>query len=1066
MKRCFLITALLYCFSALFAQSNYEMVVEMNDGTKNVFDNNEIKQVFFQAKDSGSGSGEGGSSSSDTGTYQGAKRIFGDLLLGSIYNETDNITETWTFDDNGFPTKIISNHPTKNYTMIPTYSDGQVLIKTYNGNTFVSQYIVTIGSNGYASKIEFTDDNGNPETCSLTYNADEQLSTITWGTSDITRFTYSDGDIICIDDNGTISEVAYETTTQSKILNSGNFILWDEMLPVDMDDIQELHFAGLLGKATKHLPLAYVKNSNTYNNRYELDSSGRVTMFTKSTATYDYDVLRITWSNDGGSSTPVINASDLIGTWRATTSAGIEMVTLNDGNSSWQVYNSSGTKIASGVFTWTLSNNTINLSWISSDTSGAATSVVISNLTSNSFTAVTNLSKTYNFTRNNDDSSDDTSLYKIVFSDGYKTEYNSNGFVLLCIDDDDRMTVDQTGQPYFGTAENYQKYSSRLKPGGASSIFNSLSLTIPYAGTLKIAARSSSSSATNRNLVLTQNGTTILDKIVKENESTDYETAEVDGENYKIFPIISVPVQAGTVYITYPNGSINFHCFEFIKADDSGSGSGEGGSSSSDTGTYQGAKRIFGDLLLGSIYNETDNITETWTFDDNGFPTKIISNHPTKNYTMIPTYSDGQVLIKTYNGNTFVSQYIVTIGSNGYASKIEFTDDNGNPETCSLTYNADEQLSTITWGTSDITRFTYSDGDIICIDDNGTISEVAYETTTQSKILNSGNFILWDEMLPVDMDDIQELHFAGLLGKATKHLPLAYVKNSNTYNNRYELDSSGRVTMFTKSTATYDYDVLRITWNNDGGSSYDGDSPSSSTGTFQGAKRVFGDNLMKAFGREGYDRYDFTYDSNGFVTQIHRTKYGTDGGSDTEYDVNITYNENIVMNTYKNGSLQGITTINIGSNGFASSLTWNNDKATLSYDSNNQLTSISYLYDNKTEVNSFTYSGGNIIQSAWDGEVESSIAYTSPTQSAIENIAGVMEYDDVMGIDFDDFVLAYYCGMVGFGTKSLPLAYTSSDSTAQNTWTLDGSGRAIKVSTVHQSKTGGSETSTTFFWEW
>ena len=251
----------------------------------------------------------------------------------------------------------------------------------------------------------------------------------------------------------------------------------------------------------------------------------------------------------------------------------------------------------------------------------------------------------------------------------------------------------------------------------------------------------------------------------------------------------------------------------------------------------------------------------------------------------------------------------------------------------------------------------------------------------------------------------------------------------------------------------------------DGGGSGSGGSggSSSNTGTFQGAKRVFGNNLVKAFGQEGYDRYEFTYDSKGFVTRVHRTRYET-SSSNTEYDLYITYNENVVINTYKDGALQGTSTINIGSNGFASSFTYGNEVNTLSYNSDNQLTAITYSHNNKTEVNSYTYSGGNITQSAWDGEVESNIAYTSPTQSAITNIAGVMEYDNAMGIDMDDYQLAYYFGLAGFGTKNLPLAYTDSHSTTKNTWTLDAIGRATKV--VVEKTSYGSTSTKTFFWEY
>lgn len=245
------------------------------------------------------------------------------------------------------------------------------------------------------------------------------------------------------------------------------------------------------------------------------------------------------------------------------------------------------------------------------------------------------------------------------------------------------------------------------------------------------------------------------------------------------------------------------------------------------TGTYQGAKRVFGNVLLGSIYNETDNITEAWTYDSNGYPTKITSTSDERTINIIPSYDDGKITYKEYNGDTFLGQNnVVTIGSNGYASKLETVNDKGNLETVYLTYNADEQLSAILWGSDDYWQFTYSDGDLIKINDNGSIYDINYETSSGSKILNTGSFILWDEMLHVDLDDIESLHFAGLLGKGTKHLPISYVLNRSDhkryFTNNYETDSNGRVTKFTYTTKylyndgreeTKDHDMLRISWN-------------------------------------------------------------------------------------------------------------------------------------------------------------------------------------------------------------------------------------------------------------
>ena len=152
---------------------------------------------------------------------------------------------------------------------------------------------------------------------------------------------------------------------------------------------------------------------------------------------------------------------------------------------------------------------------------------------------------------------------QIVFNEGKKDSYDVNGFKLTYTDTDGKIAVDENSQ-YFGTATEYVNYTSRLKTGGKSGSKLSLTLTIPSAGTLKIAVRSASSSATDRNLVLTQSGTEIFKKIIKENEATDYETVTIDEASKKVFPFVTVPVEAGTVEVTFPEGALNFYAFELL----------------------------------------------------------------------------------------------------------------------------------------------------------------------------------------------------------------------------------------------------------------------------------------------------------------------------------------------------------------------------------------------------------------------------------------------------------------------------------------------------------------------
>ncbi|MBQ6768221.1 MAG: hypothetical protein IJP46_06050 [Prevotella sp.] len=149
----------------------------------------------------------------------------------------------------------------------------------------------------------------------------------------------------------------------------------------------------------------------------------------------------------------------------------------------------------------------------------------------------------------------------------------SNGdFKITLADDQGKMAID-ANNGYFGTADDFQKFTHRLKSGAKSQGAGKLcqiSVTIPSNGELKIYARTGSNSATDRNVVVTQNGESLYNEIVKEDEAVSIELAEnIDPEKNptgatNIYPIRSVNVTAGSALITFPTGSINFYAFEFV----------------------------------------------------------------------------------------------------------------------------------------------------------------------------------------------------------------------------------------------------------------------------------------------------------------------------------------------------------------------------------------------------------------------------------------------------------------------------------------------------------------------
>ena len=144
--------------------------------------------------------------------------------------------------------------------------------------------------------------------------------------------------------------------------------------------------------------------------------------------------------------------------------------------------------------------------------------------------------------------------------------FSADGLVLKVVDTDSKMVVEANSQ-YFGTADSYEKFSNRLKTGGKSLSKNNLTLTVPSDGTLKVYVRTGSSSATDRNVVLKQDGTELVNKIILESEAVSVPMTDDKGDtkDTKVFPVISVPVKQGDVAITYPVNSVNFYGFELVK---------------------------------------------------------------------------------------------------------------------------------------------------------------------------------------------------------------------------------------------------------------------------------------------------------------------------------------------------------------------------------------------------------------------------------------------------------------------------------------------------------------------
>jgi len=158
----------------------------------------------------------------------------------------------------------------------------------------ITELNLQLNSDGYVEFCNSIDHAGTPDanefTWKMKYDADSHLIEMrrSEGGGEITNITYKDGDVIKtstryttdsdINGDGVIDSndewkyqatIDYVTTGVTvPIKNKGCLMMFDELLDVDMDEMIYAYYGGMLGKATKHLPLA---------GHYTYDNSGNTT---------------------------------------------------------------------------------------------------------------------------------------------------------------------------------------------------------------------------------------------------------------------------------------------------------------------------------------------------------------------------------------------------------------------------------------------------------------------------------------------------------------------------------------------------------------------------------------------------------------------------------------------------------------------------------------------------------------------------------------------------------------------------------------------------------------------
>ena len=252
-----------------------------------------------------------------------------------------------------------------------------------------------------------------------------------------------------------------------------------------------------------------------------------------------------------------------------------------------------------------------------------------------------------------------------------------------------------------------------------------------------------------------------------------------------------------------------------------------GGDDPTTSGKFAGRKSVFGNEQIKKFGNYSasgnGNVDEycefTYNSDGNVTDFKIYDNNVYEGHVGI-TYTGGITLTTYGTDGTPWRRITPTIGSNGYVSSYDFTDEKGHKESFQFTYNSDGQLLTYTENGDYSYTFTYSDGDIVRVsetDGGGDTSvwDIFYSTDTQAPILNVGGVMEYDHAMGIDMDDFGISYYLGMFGKGTKHLPLAYTKTdaygTESVTNQWTLDSQNRPVKLVVTTTQSQYSSIPST---------------------------------------------------------------------------------------------------------------------------------------------------------------------------------------------------------------------------------------------------------------
>ena len=226
-------------------------------------------------------------------------------------------------------------------------------------------------------------------------------------------------------------------------------------------------------------------------------------------------------------------------------------------------------------------------------------------------------------------------------------------------------------------------------------------------------------------------------------------------------------------------------------------------------------------VFTNGMPKEADSMTIQT--DDRGLVTGIKTKDETVSFKYINTKTRAIVIPNVFmkverNGKATV--YIMYLNNNGFVRGCMIEQkENTKEDTWRFTYNDNDQLINIIHSADDYKKFTltYKDGNISEIETKTIVSQtttrkkdtckVAYTSTaTPTPIVNKGNIMLFNTTFGIDIGAMKYAYYAGLLGKATKNLPLQLIdKNGNKNNFTWTVYSNGFPTAMTSGSHQYKF---------------------------------------------------------------------------------------------------------------------------------------------------------------------------------------------------------------------------------------------------------------------